>query len=100
MLRRILARLQLDGELFLLTFPFIELQGGTYLFGSPNDFQNPPDGEQPGSQPFRLARASGTAQILLPEKIVRRWKVVIRQTLHICMFASALVSVAAGAYAK
>src|SRR5260370_16107249 len=26
--RRILARLQLDGELFLLTFPLIELQGG------------------------------------------------------------------------
>ncbi len=31
MLRRILARLQLDGELFLLTFPFIEPQGDQIL---------------------------------------------------------------------
>jgi hypothetical protein len=27
---RILARLQLEGEIFLLTFPFIELQGGPF----------------------------------------------------------------------
>ena len=41
MLRRILARLQLDGELFLLTFPFIELQGGPNCSG-PRMFGNSP----------------------------------------------------------
>ena len=43
MLRRILARLQLDGELFLLTFPFIELQGGTFSLGPRIISEKPPD---------------------------------------------------------
>ena len=42
MLRRILARLQLDGELFLLTFPFIELQGGTFSLGPRTISKSPP----------------------------------------------------------
>src|SRR5260370_26705280 len=40
--RRIFARLQLDGELFLLTSPFIEPQGGHFRLGPRTILKSPP----------------------------------------------------------
>jgi hypothetical protein len=49
---RILARLQLEGEIFLLTFPFIELQGGQTCLGPQAIWISAPLVNAQGSQLF------------------------------------------------